>query len=224
MIKIEKITKIYSGKEYETKAIDDLSLEIEEGEFIAIMGESGSGKSTLLNILGGMDTVTSGSFQFGNELIHKYTYKEIEKFRKNNIGFVFQNFALMSKYTIYENVEMPLRAKNISKTKRKEIINQRLLDLKIDKLAKKLPSQISGGQQQRAAIARALVSGNRMILADEPTGALDHLNTIELMEIFKKIHEEGNTIVLVTHSKFVASYASRVITLSDGKIIDNKFV
>ncbi len=224
MIKIEKITKIYSGKEYETKAIDDLSLEIEEGEFIAIMGESGSGKSTLLNILGGMDTVISGSFQFGNELIHKYIYKEIEKFRKNNIGFVFQNFALMSKYTIYENVEMPLRAKNISKTKRKEIINQRLLDLKIDKLAKKLPSQISGGQQQRAAIARALVSGNRMILADEPTGALDHLNTIELMEIFKKIHEEGNTIVLVTHSKFVASYASRVITLSDGKIIDNKFV
>ena len=162
MIKIEKITKIYSGKEYETKAIDDLSLEIEEGEFIAIMGESGSGKSTLLNILGGMDTVISGSFQFGNELIHKYIYKEIEKFRKNNIGFVFQNFALMSKYTIYENVEMPLRAKNISKTKRKEI--------------------------------------------------------------FKKIHEEGNTIVLVTHSKFVASYASRVITLSDGKIIDNKFV
>lgn len=173
MIRLNNVTKIYETQGIKTNALNGISLEIEDGEMIAVMGPSGSGKSTLLNIIGCMDTLTSGKYEYNECEVSALKQGQLNAFRKKHVSFVFQNFALMKDYTVYENVELPLLPRNISKKERKKIVNEKLELMGISELAKKFPTQISGGQQQRCAIARALVAENDIILADEPTGALD---------------------------------------------------
>lgn len=222
MITADNITKIYKGDLYETKALDKVSFQIKDGEFVAVMGESGSGKSTLLNILGGMDTATEGSLYIAETDTQKLKQKRLDKMRKQNISFIFQYFALMDEYTVYQNIESPLIARNIKKAERKKRILEVLNRLGIDDLANKYPAQMSGGQQQRVAIARALVTGCPIILADEPTGALDEENTKNVMRIFQSIHEEGKTIILITHDKQVANYADRILHLKNGRLLQSE--
>lgn len=220
MIKIEGLNKQYKGANFEVNALVDISLRIEENEFVAVMGESGSGKSTLLNCIGLMDTFESGKYYLNDIAVHELKPNEIDRLRKNYISFVFQHYELMRNYTIYENLSIPLLAKNIKSKERKKIILNYANQLGIDKLLTQYPNQLSGGQQQRAAIARALISGNKIILADEPTGALDQNTSRDLMELFKKIHQMGYTIIVITHDQNVAEYAQRIIMLHDGKIKD----
>lgn len=219
MIEFKDVVKIYKGTGYETKALDNINLKIEEGDFVAIMGTSGSGKSTMLNILGCMDTATQGTYILDEINVSKLSNAKLNNIRKEKISFIFQNFALMKEYTVYENVEMPLLARNVPKRKRKNIVIKALEDLGIDNIKYKRPGNISGGQQQRVAIARALVSDCKYLLADEPTGALDKNTSRELMELLKKINEAGKTIILVTHDENVAAYAKRIIRIEDGKIM-----
>ena len=180
MIRLDKITKIYDAKVENKKALDEVSLTIDNGEFVAIMGPSGSGKSTLLNIIGCMDSVTDGSYYVDDIEVSRLNKLDIHRFRKKNIGFVFQHFALMDYYTAYENIELPLLANNIRRKDRKRIINEQLKKLNIVEEKDKLPKKMSGGQQQRVAIARALVTNADIILADEPTGALDPVSYTHL--------------------------------------------
>lgn len=221
MIQLKNVTKIYEGSDYKTTALDQIDLTVNAGEFLAVMGPSGSGKTTLLNIIGCMDRPTEGRYLLENEDVSTYSSKKLTEIRKNHISFVFQNFALMPDYTIYENIEVPLLAKNSKRRKRRAIIEEQMELLGIRGLGSKLPSQISGGQQQRAAIARALAAGNPVILADEPTGALDQHNSRELMEIFCKLNADGKTIILITHDRAVAAYANRVIHIVDGRIAES---
>lgn len=219
MIKLVNVQKTYVGKGYETEALKGIDLSIEEGEFIAVMGESGSGKSTLLNILGGMDTLTSGEYFFQGREMQKQSLAQLQSIRKNHISFIFQHFALMDQYSVFENIELPLVAKNVKKKERKMRVEKIMEELHIGDLAKKLPAEISGGQQQRVALARAFVSENELILADEPTGALDQENSRMIMEILENKNKEGKTIVLVTHDEKVADYCKRIIKIQDGRII-----
>lgn len=218
MIKLDNISKVYANSENK-KALDNVSINIEDGEFVAIMGESGSGKSTLINIIGMMDKETSGKYELDNINISNLSINQREKIRKDNISFIFQQFALVKRYTIYENVELPLIAKGIPQRKRKQIIMEALKSLGIDDIAKKYAMNTSGGQQQRAAIARAVVNDSKYILADEPTGALDSSNGEEVMTLLKKLHKEGKTIIMVTHNEKLAKMAGRIIKIADGGII-----
>lgn len=218
MIRLENISKKYKFSDTETNALIDVSLVIESGEFVAIMGASGSGKSTLLNIIGCMDTATSGKYHLSDMDVFELKSKELCKIRNEKITFVFQNFALLEKYTAYENIELPLVNRRISAKVRRKKVSEAAKQLGIETQLSKLPKQMSGGQQQRVALARALVSGADVILADEPTGALDHKTGIELMEILKKLNDKGKTIIIVTHDPAVAEYAERIITISDGRI------
>ncbi|MBZ4666350.1 ABC transporter ATP-binding protein [Mahella sp.] len=218
MIKIKNLVKVYKGETYETRALDGIDLTIEDGEFVAVMGPSGSGKSTLLNVIGCMDTLTEGEYYLDDYEIHKLKLKELHKVRREKISFVFQHFALMSNFSVYENVEVPLLAKNVNKSRRKKIVYEKLKMLGIDNLADKLPTQISGGQQQRAAIARALTSDNDIILADEPTGALDRKTGQDLMNMLTEINASGKTVIIVTHDDKVASATKRIINIVDGRI------
>lgn len=222
MIQLNNVTKEYKidGTSKGTMALDGVSLNIQKGDFISIVGTSGSGKSTLLHILGAMDSLTSGEYYYEHEAIHSKKSNGLHKFRKEHISFVFQNFALMDHYTIYENVELPLRAKNISKKERKKIVMEQLEKVGIKDLAEKLPRHLSGGQQQRCAIARALASGNELILADEPTGALDTKNSHEIMNILKELNKMGKTIILVTHDPNIAKETKKIIQMEDGKILN----
>lgn len=222
MIKLTDVTKIYGTEENGTKALDNVSLTINDGEMIAIMGTSGSGKSTLINLLGGMDILTSGTYLYNDTDVGHMKLSELHKFRKNNISFVFQHFALMNHYTVFENVEVPLRAKKIKRAKRKEIVMEKLKMLGIEELAKKLPVQISGGQQQRCAIARALAADNQLILADEPTGALDSKTSKEIMDIFTDIKNLGKTVIIVTHDNKIADRCERIVRIEDGKIVKDE--
>ena len=197
MIRLDKITKIYDAKVENKKALDEVSLTIDNGEFVAIMGPSGSGKSTLLNIIGCMDSVTDGSYYVDDIEVSRLNKLDIHRFRKKNIGFVFQHFALMDYYTAYENIELPLLANNIRRKDRKRIINEQLKKLNIVEEKDKLPKKMSGGQQQRVAIARALVTNADIILADEPTGALDQSTGQEVINILREINNQGKTVVLV---------------------------
>lgn len=219
MITLQNINKIYQSGESATHALKGINLTINQGEYLAIMGSSGSGKSTLLNIMGGMDTITDGEYFYDDIPVHELKAKELHLFRKNHVSFIFQQFALMNHYTVYENVEIPLLAKGIERKKRKEIIMEILSALGIEEIANKMPVHISGGQQQRCAIARALASDNPLILADEPTGALDKNTGLEIMDIFKEIHKKGKTIVVITHDSNIADLTDRIITLEDGKLI-----
>ena len=220
MIQLENISKIYKFDDVVTEALKDVSLIIENGEFVAIMGASGSGKSTLLNIIGCMDTATSGKYTLDNEVISELNSKELSKIRNKKVTFVFQNFALMEKYTAYENIELPLVNRKVPAGERHKRVLKIAQQLGIEGQLRKLPKQMSGGQQQRIALARALVSGADIILADEPTGALDHKTGIELMEILRNLNENGKTIILVTHDPAIAGYAKRIITISDGRIFE----
>lgn len=218
MIKLENITKIYSNAGNQ-KALDDVSIEITDGEFIAIMGESGSGKSTLINIIGMMDKETEGKYILDNKDVSKLSLRQREVVRRENISFIFQQFALIKRYTIYENVELPLIAKGIPSKKRKKMIMEALVALGIEEIANKYAMNTSGGQQQRAAIARAIVSDNKYILADEPTGALDSRNGEEVMQLLEKLHKSGKTVIMVTHNEKLAKMAERIIYIKDGKVV-----
>lgn len=219
MIKLEKITKIYKNGVNENPALKDVDLTVEDGEYISIMGASGSGKSTLLNIIGCMDRATSGSYFYGDTNVTELSKNEMDKFRKEHIGFVFQSFALLNHYTVYENVEIPLLALNVKRSERREKIMAVLKQLGIDEFKDQRTNLLSGGQQQRCAIARALVTGADLILADEPTGALDKKNGGEIVDLFQKINEEGRTVILITHDPEIAQRSKRIIHIEDGKIV-----
>lgn len=218
MIILENIIKDYSNKEQVTHALRGIDVTIQDGEFVAIVGTSGSGKSTLLNIIGAMDHATSGKYIFDGKEITSCNLKELHKFRKENISFVFQNFALMDKYTVYENVEMPLIARHIRH--RKSIVMDYLERMGIAELKNKIPSHLSGGQQQRCAIARAMAADTPVLLADEPTGALDQNTSNEIMKCFEEINKNGKTVILITHDINIANRCKRIIHIEDGKIVE----
>lgn len=220
MIKLIHVKKDYTEGGVITNALKDINLEVKDGEFVAIMGASGSGKSTLLHILGGMDKLTSGEYYYNDEAVHDMSMGRLNIFRRDHVSFVFQNAALMKYYTVAENIEMPLLSMNVGKKERKKIIEEKMEAVGIAHLAKKLPIHISGGEQTRTAIARALAGDSELLLADEPTGALDQTTGKEIMEVFKKVHEMGKTIILITHDPNVAAYADRIIRIEDGKIIN----
>ena len=218
MIRLENVIKIY-GEDYEKKiALNNICLEIKDGEFVAVTGPSGSGKSTLLNIIGCMDIPTKGRYYLDDTDITLKTKSQIEDIRKEKIGFVFQHFALMDYYTAYENIELPLIIKNIKRSERKGLVNEQLKLLGIEEVKDHIPSKMSGGQRQRVAIARALVSGCNILLADEPTGALDQATGREVMELLKEINKRGNTVIIVTHDINIANQTERIIEICDGKI------
>ena len=218
MIVLDNVKKVYKNGKFSTTALLGISLKIADGEYIAIMGTSGSGKSTLLNIIGGMDCLTEGEYYYNDMPIHQLKGQDLHLFRKNNVSFIFQQFALMNHYSVYENVEVPLLAKGIAKKERKKIIMEKLDVLGIADIARELPIHISGGQQQRCAIARALVSDNQLVLADEPTGALDKKTGLDIMNILKEINKQGKTVIVITHDSTVASMADRIVRIEDGKI------
>lgn len=218
MIRLENVIKIY-GEDYEKKiALNNICLEIKDGEFVAVTGPSGSGKSTLLNIIGCMDIPTKGRYYLDDTDITLKTKSQIEDIRKEKIGFVFQHFALMDYYTAYENIELPLIIKNIKRSERKRLVNEQLKLLGIEEVKGHIPSKMSGGQRQRVAIARALVSGCNILLADEPTGALDQATGREVMELLKEINKRGTTVIIVTHDINIANQTERIIEICDGKI------
>ncbi len=222
MIRLENISKEYKVDRQKIRVLDNINLEIKDNEFIAIMGASGSGKTTLLNIIGCMDKASYGTYYLDDRLVSSLNDNELSEIRTNKITFVFQNFALMDKYTAYENIELPLVSKKVKKKERKKKILEVAKQLGIENQLNKLPTQMSGGQQQRIAIARSLVSGANIILADEPTGALDNKNGIELMKILKELNELGKTIVLVTHDVEIAKNAKKIIYIKDGRIENEK--
>lgn len=219
MITIKNLVKIYGKSETEKKALGGISIDIEKGEYIAIMGTSGSGKSTLLNILGCMDTLTSGEYLFDGVKVQDLKAGQLDRFRKEHIGFVFQQFALMNHYTVGENVELPLLCRKMSKKQRREIVDTALEKVGILHLKKKRVTKISGGEQQRCAIARAMAANNELVLADEPTGALDRKTGESIMECFKQMQKEGKTIIVVTHDEKVAAHADKIIRIEDGLIV-----
>lgn len=219
MIKVERLSMLFSTEEVQTKALNEVTFEIKKGEFVAIMGPSGCGKSTLLNILGTLDTPTSGSYFFEGKQIDKMTENQLTTLRRGNIGFIFQSFNLIDELTVFENVELPLIYLNVKQAERNKRVKEILEKVNMQHRANHLPSQLSGGQQQRVAIARAVVTKARLLLADEPTGNLDSTNGMEIMELLSMLNKQGSTIIIVTHSQRDAAYAHRVIRLLDGKII-----
>ena len=221
MIKIENLSKVFRTSEVETIALNDVSLEIADKEFVSIMGPSGCGKSTLLNILGLLDNPTSGHYYLSGKDVGGLKERERTNVRKGNIGFVFQSFNLIDELNVAENVELPLTYLHISAKERKERVAEILSRMNISHRAKHYPQQLSGGQQQRVAIARAVVSNPELILADEPTGNLDSKNGKEVMQLLSELNNSGTTIVMVTHSQRDAGYASRVINLFDGQIVSS---
>lgn len=221
MLKVKDITKIFSTEEVQTLALDGVSFEIKDGEFVAVMGPSGCGKSTLMNILGLLDNPTSGSYELIGQEVGNLKEKDRTQFRKGNIGFIFQSFNLIDELNVYENVELPLLYMKISASERKKRVDEILRRMNIAHRAKHFPQQLSGGQQQRVAIARAVVMNPKLILADEPTGNLDSKNGREVMDLLSELHSEGSTIVMVTHSQKDAARAQRIINLFDGKIVSD---
>lgn len=219
MIKVNNLSKIFRTEEIETTALNNVSFEIKEGEFVAIMGPSGCGKSTLLNILGLLDNPSEGSYQLLGQEVANLKERERTKFRKGNLGFVFQSFNLIDELNVFENVELPLKYLNISASERKQRVTVMLKRMNISHRAQHFPQQLSGGQQQRVAIARAVVSNPKLVLADEPTGNLDSKNGKEVMDLLTELNQEGTTIVMVTHSQKDASMAQRTINLFDGRIV-----
>jgi len=219
ILKIEKIEKYYGSRSSLTKALDGISLEVEKGEFLAIMGASGSGKSTLLNCISTIDRVTSGHIYIGEIDITKLKGAELTKFRREELGFIFQDFNLLDTLTAYENIALALSIQNKSMKEIENKIRKVAEDLNIKEVLKKYPYQMSGGQKQRVASARAIITNPKLVLADEPTGALDSKSSRMLLERFNYLNEAiGSTILMVTHDAFTASYANRVVFIKDGKI------
>lgn len=220
MIHIENGNKTYFSYEVKKEALKDINLSVRKGEFLAVMGTSGSGKSTLLHILGCMDRLTSGEYRFEETNVSALSVKDWHEFRRKHISFVFQNFALVNQYTVRENIMIPLKAQRIRKKERDARVEHVAELLGITEVLDKLPLHISGGQQQRTAIARAVVCDNELLLCDEPTGALDRNTGIEVMGILKDIHKSGKTIIMVTHDNNVAEFADRIIQIEDGRILE----
>lgn len=223
IINLENIKKIYQVGSEEVRALDGISLRIDKNEYVAIMGPSGSGKSTLMNILGCLDTPTSGKYDFKGINVSDMSDNELAEIRNREIGFVFQTFNLLTRSNAFHNVELPLIYSGMHSLKRKEIAKKTLISVGLENRMHHKPSELSGGQRQRVAIARALVTTPSIILADEPTGNLDSKTGEDIMSLFKDIHNKGNTIILVTHEEYIAKHAKRIIRLLDGKIeIDEK--
>ncbi len=219
MIKIKDLEKIYRTEEVETIALNKLSMEVKEGEFVAVMGPSGCGKSTLLNILGLLDDSDSGSFIFNGVEVVDFNERKRAEMRKHNIGFVFQSFNLIDELTVYENVELPLIYTGVKTAERKAKVEAVLDKMKIMHRRNHYPQQLSGGQQQRVAVARAVVNNPKLILADEPTGNLDSSNGNEVMELLTDLNEQGTTIIMVTHSEHDARFSHRIIRMLDGQTV-----
>jgi len=219
MLKLQDLTKAYRTDEVETVALNNVNIEIDHGEFVAIMGPSGCGKSTLLNIIGMLDTPSSGHYFFNDEDVAGYSEAQLGVIRKQHIGFIFQSFNLIDELSVAENIELALLYHDIPASERKERVAAVMDKVGIAHRAKHMPSQLSGGQQQRVAVARAVVGNQSMILADEPTGNLDTAHGQEVMEMLQKLNEEGTTIVMVTHSPSHADYARRTINLLDGHVV-----
>lgn len=219
MIKTEKLSMLFTATEVQTRALNEVSLQVEQGEFVAIMGPSGCGKSTLLNILGTLDSPTSGSYFFEGKRVDKMSENQLTALRKGNLGFIFQSFNLIDELSVYENVELPLVYLGMRVSERKANVQRVLEKVNLLHRANHFPQQLSGGQQQRVAIARAVVTNSKLLLADEPTGNLDSVNGIEVMELLAELNRQGTTIIIVTHSQRDAAYAHRVIRLLDGRIV-----
>ena len=219
MIKTEKLTRIFRTEDVETVALNGVSIEVADGEFVAVMGPSGCGKSTLLNILGLLDSPTEGKYWLGGDPVGDLKERQRTAYRKGRIGFVFQSFNLIDELTVEENVDLQLKYLGVEKKERRERVLDILRKVKLSHRAKHYPHQLSGGQQQRVAIARAVVGRPSIILADEPTGNLDSKNGMEVMQLLSELNQEGTTIVMVTHSQHDATYASRIINLFDGQVI-----
>jgi putative ABC transport system ATP-binding protein len=219
MIKITNLKKLYRTEEVETVALNSLSFEIKDGEFVAIMGPSGCGKSTLLNVLGLLDDIDEGSYQFNGTEVAKLNEHKRSDLRKSNIGFVFQNFNLIDELTVFENVELPMIYLGIKSSERKGRVEGVLQKMQIVHRRNHFPQQLSGGQQQRVAVARAVINNPTLILADEPTGNLDSSNGNEVMELLTELNEKGSTIVMVTHSEHDAKYSHRILRMLDGCLV-----
>lgn len=222
MIHLHHISKVYRSASVETHALSEVSLEVEEGEFISIMGPSGCGKTSLLNIIGMLDNFQKGLYIFDDRDVKKLSEKELVKLRKANIGFVFQNFNLLEELTVFENIELPLVYLGVKSSQRRERVEQILDQISLGHRREHFPYQLSGGQQQKVAIGRAIVAGPRIILADEPTGNLDSAQGNEIMETLSKLNEQGTTLIMVTHSMNDAAYSNRIIRLMDGQIVSEK--
>ena len=220
MIRVENLSKSFRTEEVETVALDKVSFEVKDGEFVAIMGPSGCGKSTLLNILGLLDNPTGGKYWLGDREVENLKEKERTDVRKGEIGFVFQSFNLIDELSVEENIELPLTYLGVSRAERKKRVQEIMKRMAISHRAKYFPHQLSGGQQQRVAIARAVVFNPKMILADEPTGNLDSKNGAEVMRLLTELNQEGTTIVMVTHNEHDARMAHRIIRLFDGHIVE----
>jgi len=219
MLKLKNLTRTYQTDEVETLALNGVNIDIDKGEFVAIMGPSGCGKSTLLNIIGMLDNPTSGEYWFNDQDVASYKESQLADIRKRNIGFIFQNFNLIDELTVQENIELALLYHDVSAQERKQRVAEVMDKVGIAHRAKHMPGQLSGGQQQRVAVARAVVGGQSMILADEPTGNLDSAHGQEVMEMLQSLNMEGTTIVMVTHSPAHADYARRTINLFDGHVV-----
>lgn len=218
MISLKNITKIYNKNSNDIPALQNISLEIQDGEMVSVMGASGSGKTTLLNIIGCMDNWDKGEYFLNGKNVGALKNGKLDRFRSENFGFIFQQFALLKDYTVRENVELPLRAVSMPKKKRTEIVMDILAKVGMEQYADKIPAKLSGGQQQRCAIARALVTEAPVILADEPTGALDSVTGREILDLLMQLNDLGKTIVIVTHDESIAKQTSRIIYLKDGKV------
>ena len=222
LIDVQHLMKIYNPGENEVRALNDVSLQVKKGEFVAIIGQSGSGKSTLMNMLGCLDVPTSGSYFLNGNDVSGMSDDELSEVRNEEIGFIFQGFNLISNLTALENVELPLIYCGVNATKRRELAEESLRKVGLETRMDHKPAEMSGGQQQRVAIARALAAAPPVILADEPTGNLDSASSKEIMGILQELYEEGRTVVLITHDNGIAAAAKRVIRIMDGKIVSDE--
>ncbi|HLP18507.1 MAG TPA: ABC transporter ATP-binding protein [Bacteroidota bacterium] len=223
MIKTTNLRKVYQTEEVETTALDEITINIAQGEFVSIMGPSGCGKSTLMNILGLLDNPSTGSYSLLGTEVANFSERERAQMRKENVGFIFQSFNLIDELTIFENVELPLLYHKITPTERKKKVELALERMNIMHRRNHFPQQLSGGQQQRVAVARAIVGNPQLIFADEPTGNLDSTHGDEVMKMLLELNEGGTTVVMVTHSPTYAEYGHRVIHLFDGKVVTENF-
>ena len=221
MIQLDNIRKVFRTEEVETIALGGVTMSVNEGEFVAIMGPSGCGKSTLLNILGLLDNPCEGSYKLAGTEVADLKERDRTQIRKGQVGFVFQSFNLIDELNVEQNVELPLKYVGVPKKEREQRVEEMLRRMGLSHRAKHYPNQLSGGQQQRVAIARAVITNPKLILADEPTGNLDSKNGYEVMQLLSQLNAEGTTVVMVTHSQRDASFASRVINLFDGHIVDS---
>jgi putative ABC transport system ATP-binding protein len=224
MIKTENLIKTYRTDEVETTALNQVNIEIREGEFVSVMGPSGCGKSTLLNVLGMIDSPTSGNYYFNGEEIGHLPERKRSNIRKHNLGFVFQSFNLIDELTVFENVELPMLYTKVPSSERKKRVEELLEQMNIMHRRNHFPQQLSGGQQQRVAVARAIVNNPKLILADEPTGNLDSSNGDEVMRILSELNASGTTILMVTHSQYCAEFGNRIVRMLDGQVVTENVV